>query len=218
MRRIAALALFALAGSASAQYKWIDTGGGVNYSDRPPAGDTTVVKRPGLAAVNLGDPSLPYPLRMAAVRYPVVLYTTNDCAPCRMAREFLSKRGIPFAEKLVSSDADYEAYKGLGLFDNQFPSISVGKQASSGFEPNAWDKLLDAANYPKTSALPSTYRLPPAEPMAGAPKAVARPGGKEGDDAAADEQVAAVQPVLVVPKRPPLRPIEPASRNPDVRF
>lgn len=36
----------------------------------------------------------------------VVLYTTEGCAPCRMVREFLTKRGVAFVVRDVGHDPE----------------------------------------------------------------------------------------------------------------
>jgi arsenate reductase-like glutaredoxin family protein len=44
-----------------------------------------------------------------ASRYPVVLYTGKNCAPCGLAAAYLAGRGIPFTEKTVVSNEDIDA-------------------------------------------------------------------------------------------------------------
>jgi glutaredoxin len=110
---------------------------------------------------------LPLSLKTAAARFPVVLYTGRDCAPCGAARAHLSKRGIPFVEKTISSEADAAAFRKLAFSEMTVPAVSVGRERLSGFEPGAWDGLLDAGGYPKASLLPPDYKGPSPEALSG---------------------------------------------------
>ena len=208
-------ALTALAAPAAAQYKWTGANGVVNYSDLPPP--------PGVAGVTTLSPvrapddgaQIPAGLRDAASKHPVVLYTTSDCAPCQQARSHLARRGIPFAERTVKTTADAEAFRRLGFTENSFPSLSVGRERTSGFEAGEWDRTLDAAGYPKTAALPPSYRSPPAQALA--PAAPRRPAPAPASDGAnPDAQADAGDGVR---RRPtPVTASAPPPREPAVRF
>ena len=50
-------------------------------------------------------------LRQVATRYPVVLYTGDNCAPCNSGRNLLNARGVPYTEKTVTTNEDAEALK-----------------------------------------------------------------------------------------------------------
>ncbi len=116
--------------------------------------------------------SAPGPLKQAATQFPVVLYTGSDCTPCVSARDHLVRRGIPFSERSLGSPADVEAFRKLGFTEMTVPALSVGREKQTGYERGAWDRLFDAAGYPKTSAMPSGWRPAPAEPL------VAEPSGQ----------------------------------------
>ncbi|MEI7446377.1 MAG: glutaredoxin family protein, partial [Burkholderiales bacterium] len=164
-----ALALCALAAPAAAQYKWVAPNGAITYSDQPPPPGMTGGAL-GPAGVALPDEGgIPVALRDASSKYPVVLYTAADCTPCQEARTHLSKRGVPYAEKSISTSKDVEAFKRVGFTENSFPAITVGREKLIGFEAEGWNRLLDAAGYPKTSVLPASWRPPAAQPLA-APK------------------------------------------------
>lgn len=161
---------------ASAQYKWIGADGRVNYSDIPPPPDhRRLLRAPGGAASaeapSSGDARLPYALRTAAHRYPVVLHTAADCAPCEQGRDHLARRGVPFVEKSVRTRADIEAFSTLGYTETQFPAVSVGRERMVGFEASRWDQMLDAAGYPKSSMLPANVVARTVEPMLDKPPA-----------------------------------------------
>lgn len=177
-----ALAAALAAPAAHAQYKWIDANGRVNYGDRPPASDSRRVMQapPGVhssAAPAAGDHRLPYALRSATSRYPVVLYSTPDCAPCDLGRSHLTQRGVPFTEKLVQTAADVRAFNTLHPGTGQFPVLAVGTDRMTGFEAAQWNRMLDAAAYPRSSMLPPTYVARTLEPMS-PPEPVARAGGE----------------------------------------
>jgi hypothetical protein len=168
---VAALAAALGAPDAHAQYKWIDADGRVNYGDRPPPPDSRrIVRAPTGAhsseAPASGDHRLPYALRAAASRHPVVLYTTVDCEPCELGRNHLLKRGVPFVEKQVKSAADVKAFGVLKFESAQFPAIAVGSDRMVGYEATRWDRMLDAAAYPRSSMLPPNYLARTVEPLA----------------------------------------------------
>jgi glutaredoxin len=160
-RELAALLLLGLtaAAPAAAQYKWVGPGGEVTYSDRPPPAGSDAVKVSPVAstAARRDDASLPAALREPASKHPVVLYTTADCAPCQMARAHLTRRGVPFSERTVSTAADAEALRRAGFQEVTMPGLGVGRDRTVGYESSAWDRLLDAAGYPQTSMLPASY-------------------------------------------------------------
>jgi len=174
-RRIVGLALVSLAvaasGSAFAQsaFKWVDAQGRTHYGDRPPP---TGAVELSVARANAAESSsaLPGELGRVARSYPVVLYVTDDCNPCALGRRMLVDRGVPYVEKKVSALEDVEAFKRLGFAEVGFPAISVGRERSTGFDNQAWSRLLDAAGYPAESMLPPGWRAP--APTALAPTTV----------------------------------------------
>jgi len=163
------LSLGLSAGAALAQtpYKVVTPDGRVTYTDRP------VVVTPGMqvqplrrdASVNtVSAPALPPELRAAATRFPVTLYSSSDCQPCDSGRRLLQQRGIPYNERLVSSDDDINALQRLSG-GRTVPSLMVGGQALRGFQEADWQATLDLAGYPKESRLPRSWQPPPPEPL-----------------------------------------------------
>lgn len=212
---IVVAALATLAAPAAAQYKWTAANGIVTYSDLPPPPGVTGVTT--LSATRAPDDSaqIPASLRDAASKYPVVLYTTNECAPCQQARSHLARRGIPFSERTVKTTGDADAFKRLGFTDNTFPALTVGRERTSGFEAGEWDRSLDAAGYPKTSTLPPSYRSPPAQALA--PAAPRRPAGTA--TAAADSAERGDAANDGVRRRPtPVSASAPPPAQPAIRF
>lgn len=168
LQRLSVLGLLLLAGAAGAQnlYRSVDANGRVTYSDRPPAGSGASQAGVGATPAGGGASSgaLPYTLRQAMQRYPVTLYTQNDCEPCTTARTLLQTRGIPFEERTVGTPQDVAALERLSG-QSTLPMLTVGSQQLKGFSDTEWARYLDAAGYPSSAQLPAGYRNPPAQPM-----------------------------------------------------
>jgi glutaredoxin len=156
-------------------YRIVGPDGKVTFSDRPPekpdAKVATVRSGSGQAEANN---ALPPELRRVANQYPVTLYVTRDCDVCSAARQLLVGRGIPFAEKIIVSNADISSFKQLSGSDT-LPALSISSQFLRGLQENEWNSYLDAAGYPAQIQLPATYRRPAPEPLvpAGDPPAKA---------------------------------------------
>ena len=147
-------------------YRIVGPDGKVTFSDRAPTEDAA----PALAGSSAGAApaaaggGLPYALQQVAARFPVTLYSGDDCAPCDSARSLLRGRGVPFAERTVKSNEDIDALKSLSG-KASLPFATIGGQHLNGFSNGEWTQYLDAAGYPKTSQLPSNYRAPAATPL-----------------------------------------------------
>jgi glutaredoxin len=160
--------------TAWALYKVVDADGRVTYTDRaPPAGSGRVqqVRRDGS-----GQPAstLPPALREPAQRFPVTLYTSADCGDaCEQARRLLRTRGVPYQERLASTDEERDAWPRL-VGGTDAPVLMVGQQRVRTFSPQAWNDTLDLAGYPLRSQLPATYEAPPVQPLLPRPPAPER--------------------------------------------
>jgi glutaredoxin len=163
---LSGLALLMLAGAASAQavYRNVDKNGKVTFSDQPPAANAPVAAPRGGPSAGGADAGLPYELRQVAQRYPVTLYTGDECGPCNSGRSLLTTRGVPFEERTVKSNADIDALQRLSN-QNSLPLLAIGSQQLKGFSDSEWSQYLDAAGYPKSAQLPAGYRNPPAQPL-----------------------------------------------------
>lgn len=145
-------------------YRWTDARGQVNYGDRPPP-DAQNLLRIDLRAIGEQVQSmLPYQVRRASANYPVMLFTANKCPPCNTAREFLAKRGIPFAERTIVTGDDSVELKRLTGAEG-VPVATVGTASLIGFDPDEWNVTLDASGYPKNSQLTPNFRQEPARPL-----------------------------------------------------
>jgi glutaredoxin len=167
-----ALALFVTASvliglAHAAPFKWIDENGRVVYGDRPPDNSARQLTGAGFVQRPAGDlATLPAPLRDAARRAPVTLFTGRNCEPCLAARDHLNSRGIPFAEKTLTTEADVQAFKALGYETMAVPALQVGRQRLTGFDAAAWRQTLDEAGYPPRTSLPATWLAPDPSPLA----------------------------------------------------
>lgn len=156
----AAFTLAAPAASAQQIYRSVGPDGRVTFSDKPPVTGAQVAGRGGESS----GPALPFAVSQAASRFPVTLYTGNGCAPCATGRNLLTARGIPFNERIISSQEDVDALKRISG-EAGLPFLTIGGQQIKGFAEAEWVQFLDAAGYPKTSQLPAGYRNPAPTPL-----------------------------------------------------
>lgn len=175
LARSLAAGMFALVaataiGDANAQqiFKIVGPDGRVTFSDKPPT-DPGLKAAPAKAVSFTPDArvslaGLPFELRQAASRYPVTLYTSPGCQTCAQGRQFLVSRGVPFAEKTVASKEDGDALMRLAG-TQAVPLLTIGSQQLKGWADAEWSQFLDAAGYPRTSQLPSSYIPAPAKPL-----------------------------------------------------
>ena len=180
--------LFSPMSQAQQVYRIVGPDGKVTFSDQPPppASNAKVSAANGSSAGGAASAGLPFELRQVATKYPVTLYTGNNCAPCGAGRTLLISRGVPFTEKTVATNEDTQALQRMSG-DSSLPFMTIGSQQLKGFSDAEWTQFLDAAGYPASSALPASYRrpaptslvtvaTPPATPAAGAAAGTASGG------------------------------------------
>jgi glutaredoxin len=154
----AVLGLVSVSALAQGVYRIVGPDGRVSYSDQPPpAANARPVASGAPGAASGANTQLPFELRQVANRYPVVLYTSTECAPCNSGRNLLNARGIPYSEKTITTIEDGEALKRISG-QTSLPIVTIGSQQIKGYSDSEWTQFLDAAGYPKQSALPTTYR------------------------------------------------------------
>jgi glutaredoxin len=146
--------LGATAVAAGQMYRWVDERGVVQYSDQPPPPRARKVEtlRPRANVVEADKEG--YAMRRARESSPVLLYVTDCGAPCDQARDFLAQRKIPYDQKNpqnVPEDA-VELKRLIGALE--VPVIKVGGKHHKGFDPAAWEGLLNAAGYPLPGETP----------------------------------------------------------------
>lgn len=149
------LVLLALVGAAHAAelYRWVDSEGKIHYSDQMPPAGTNYLQKKQQSPNVIQSSELPYVLQVAVKSNPVTLYITNCGEGCDKAREHLVKRGVPYTSKNPETAADAEALKKL-INSLEVPVLVLGgNRTVRGYNAAEWDKALDIAGYPKTSAL-----------------------------------------------------------------
>lgn len=153
--------------SAQAQgvFRIVGADGKVTFSDQPPPDAKSAAKVGGSA----GGPTearlnLPFELQQLVAKYPVTLYSAQGCGPCDSGRSLLANRGIPYTEKTVNTNEDVAAFGRISA-ENALPLLVIGGQQVKGFSASEWGRYLDAAGYPKTSALPPGYKQPSAQAL-----------------------------------------------------
>ena len=151
---------------AQTVFRTVETDGQVTFSDKtavtPASKATTLDNRPPAAVPS--ELLLPFELRQVVGKYPVTLYSTANCAPCDSGRELLRRRGVPFAEKTITSGQDSEALQRLNG-KTSLPLLTLGNQHIDGYSASEWTQYLDAAGYPQRSKLPANYRAPQTAPL-----------------------------------------------------
>jgi glutaredoxin len=171
-RLLFSLILFMMCVTVQAQvYKWVDAKGNVTYSDVPPPKAAVKVETKSFSSNDDSGAALPFELAQAVKNMPVTLYSTSPCSPCDDARSFLKQNGIPFAEKTVTSNADFEKLNKVSG-GTQLPVLTVGKIKKTGFNFVDWRSNLTQAGYPESNLLPADYRFAspqPAAPIVAAP-------------------------------------------------
>lgn len=200
-----ACAAFVTMGAAQAQsvYRVIGPDGKVTFSDRPPetaAPGSRTTKARG-SAESSSSAELPYELRQVAQRFPVTLYTGDNCAPCGTARNLLIQRGIPFAERTVNTNEDIDALQRLSG-SNSLPFGTIGGQQLVGFSQVEWSQYLDAAGYPKQSSLPANFRRLAAAPLVAVKTVEAAPKAASTPAAATRQAPAPAVPTGPTPSNP----------------
>ena len=212
------LVLTAVSAPAQTVYRVIGADGRITFSDKPPVSvqngnnkandkanlSVTATDRTG-RQLDLSGTALPFELRQTVSRYPVTLYSANNCAPCASGRSFLSARGIPFAERSVNTPEDAEALARIGG-EASLPFLTVGGQKIKGYSDAEWTQFLDAAGYPSDSKLPSNYRNSPVTPLV----ALQKPATQAQADAATDATRA--------PASPPAARVDNTSNPAGIRF
>lgn len=164
--------LLLVAGAALAQpvYRNVDKTGKVTFSDQPPSANapanapTAPARDAGGGSTGAAGSALPYELRQVVQRYPVTIYTGDECGPCGAGRSLLITRGVPFDERSIKTDADIAALERMSS-QKSLPLLKIGTHQISGFSDAEWSQYLDAAGYPKSTQLPAGYRNAPAQPL-----------------------------------------------------
>lgn len=160
---------------AQTVYRIVGPDGRITFSDKPSTSVAPASKSAtsdgNSAAPIAGGVALPFELRRVVNQFPVTLYTASNCAPCEQGRQLLRQRGVPFSEKTIVSAEDTKALQTLSG-STSVPFLTIGAQQIHGFSEPEWTQYLNAAAYPETSKLPTSYRAPAATPLVAPEKSV----------------------------------------------
>jgi len=72
----------------------------------------------------------------------IIVYSTEWCGPCKMVKQYLKERGVPF--KTIDVGSDQKAASDMVKLTGQMsvPVIYNGKTYVIGFSKNQLDKLI----------------------------------------------------------------------------
>jgi len=165
-RFLLSLIVFMMSVSAQAQvYKWVDADGKVTYSDVPPPKTAVKVETRSFSSSDESNVALPFELSQAVKSMPVTLYSASNCQICDDGRNFLKQNGIPFSERTVTTNGDFEKLNNIsgGV---QLPVLLIGKTKLVGYGFTQWRTSLTQAGYPESNILPADYQYPAPQPAA----------------------------------------------------
>ena len=107
---------------------------------------------------------LPYELRQVVQRYPVTLYTSDECGPCGAGRSLLVTRGVPFEERTVKTNEDVDALQRLSGQD--VPAAAVDRRAAAqGLLRRRMVAVPRCGRLSEEHPAAGGYRSPPAQPL-----------------------------------------------------
>ncbi len=210
------LLLATTAVQAQTLYRSVGPDGKVTFSDVPPPPSASAKAKGSTGAGGPASPgsALPYELQQIASRYPVTLYTSDNCGPCASGRNLLNARGIPFTERTINTAEDAAALQRMSG-DASLPFLTIGSQQIPGFSDVEWTQFLDAAGYPKTSQLPPGYRAAGATPLVAAQRSVTAAPNRSARGASGDP---AVESLNASPRPAPTTEPDPAANPANIRF
>jgi glutaredoxin-like YruB-family protein len=73
----------------------------------------------------------------------IIIYTQNECPPCKIVKMFLADHQVDYEEKNISTDmrARKELTEKYGAYST--PTVLVGEEVIIGFELEKLKKALD---------------------------------------------------------------------------
>jgi len=73
----------------------------------------------------------------------VIIFTQPGCLSCELMRVYLEARGIPFEERDVTTDLEARRTMMNDYDSDETPTIVIGTEVVTGFDPVRLDQLLD---------------------------------------------------------------------------
>lgn len=135
MKSLATFVLLCFSLTANAEiFTWKDPSGKVHFGDKPP--NNAKPKQVEVEINSYTQVSIePSNVTLSSLRsdtQSVVMYSTEWCRYCKMAREYFKAQRIPFKDHDIETSArakkDYDALGGRGV-----PVILVGQSRMNGF-------------------------------------------------------------------------------------
>lgn len=161
MRRlllILILGAFPALGAMAQMYKWVDENGKVHYSDSKPRNDARMQEIKGRISSYSSTPRTPsepaaqssqagnaQAVGPVARNGEVVIFTTQSCGYCRMAKQYMKSHRIAYREmKVDQSQAASRLFQQLG--GRGVPLTIIGRDNRqikvSGFSESQFDRLF----------------------------------------------------------------------------
>ncbi len=86
---------------------------------------------------------------MGEEKSPVIIYSTNWCAYCKMARQYMASKNVPVDEKNIEEDpaAHDELMQKIGGNFRGVPVIDIAGNIILGFDRPTIDQQLKANGY-----------------------------------------------------------------------
>ncbi|HYM79735.1 MAG TPA: glutaredoxin family protein [Candidatus Dormibacteraeota bacterium] len=74
----------------------------------------------------------------------IVLYTQPGCLLCELMRVYLDAREIAYEERDISTDPEARRAMLETYGSNETPTMVLGEEVITGFDPGLLDQLLDS--------------------------------------------------------------------------
>ena len=84
----------------------------------------------------------------------VVLFTQPGCLSCELMRIYLEAREVVFQERDISTDVEARRAMMETYDSTETPTLVIGEEVISGFDPALLDQLLDSA--PSSDSVPQS--------------------------------------------------------------
>ena len=123
-------------GSHGEIYKWVDDRGKVHFGDRKPV----VLKAEEVDLKINTYTSVTYDVSNFNYGKKVIMYSTDWCGYCKLARKYFKKNNITYTEYDIEKDAAAKkTYEKMGA--RGVPVIIVGKQRMNGFSEKGFERI-----------------------------------------------------------------------------
>ena len=117
--------------------------------DRPPPAGSNYRVEKKIFKTGPGTDPQAQAIREAALKHPVALYTAPVCASCDLARSYLQSKKIPFTEKDVKNNLQYNKELENLIGELAIPVITVGNKIIKGYVQDWLENELVTAGYLK---------------------------------------------------------------------